>query len=223
MNNNSNQNKNHDAKGGKVALFFKKNVYVILMIACIVAIATMITVAAVVNSKDNTDLPPVINKPEDPDKPVVNPDDPDKKPVDSEFLMIKPVANAEVLKGFTNTEFVKNVTQDRWQTHEGVDFKAIGGAAVLCVFDGVVRNVTADDLQEGQIVTIDHNDGYTTTYKLLKNVKVTKGQVLKQGAKIGEVSDTALAEIADGTHLHFELSKNRENINPMSKMLEGDK
>ena len=82
--------------GVKVAQFFKKNIYVILMIICILAIATMITLAVVLNNNNDGDTvmkpivsgddnsgdvkPPVTdpddnkpNKPDDPDDPIVKP------------------------------------------------------------------------------------------------------------------------------------------------------
>ncbi|MDE6614117.1 MAG: hypothetical protein K2K24_01270, partial [Clostridia bacterium] len=68
--------------GVKVAQFFKKNIYVILMIVCILAIATMITVAVVVNNRGegNEVLKPI--DPDDPitDNPTITP--PDRKQPD---------------------------------------------------------------------------------------------------------------------------------------------
>ncbi|MDE6362095.1 MAG: hypothetical protein K2L53_03880, partial [Clostridia bacterium] len=66
--------------GVKVAQFFKKNIYVILMIICILAIATMITLAVVLNNNNDSDtvLKPIVSGDDNPDDdkpPVVDPDE----------------------------------------------------------------------------------------------------------------------------------------------------
>ncbi|MDE5616179.1 MAG: hypothetical protein K2I78_00140, partial [Clostridia bacterium] len=91
--------------GVRVAQFFKKNIYVILMIVCILAIATMITVAVVVNNRgegeevlkpiqsgdDKQPDDPVITPPDvnEPDDPVITPPDDNKpeEPVVKEFIL----------------------------------------------------------------------------------------------------------------------------------------
>lgn len=226
--------------GVKVAQFFKKNIYVILMIICILAIATMITLAVVLNNNNNSDtvlkpivsgdennsgnVTPPINDPDD-NKPDV-PDEPDDKPSvtppqKEDFVMANPL-DEFTLGQIYSEEHVFNSTHNYWHPHEGLDFTAAAGSDVKCVFDGTVKEVT-NDSYSGSTVTIEHQDGFTTVYKLIDGVTLKAGDKVSKGDVIGKVSDTALEEIADGAHLHLELYKDGVTINPMDYLLSGDK
>ncbi len=226
--------------GVRVAQFFKKNIYVILMIVCILAIATMITVAVVVNNKDNGDQvlkpiqsgdkepddPPVITPPDtnEPDDPVITPPDVEEpdKPIIKEFILTAPLDSYTIGQEFFDTELVFDPTHNYWATHEGIDFTAEAGSDVKCMFDGQVKSITTDSYN-GTVVVIAHQDGFETVYKLLDGVTLKEGADIKQGEVIGKVSDSALAEVASGAHLHLELKKDGKFVNPMEYMLQGDK
>ncbi len=224
--------------GVKVAQFFKKNIYVILMIICILAIATMITLAVVLNNNNdsNTVLKPIVSGDEtnsgDDKPPVNNPDDnkpnePDDNkpsvtpPEKEDFVMANPL-DEFTLGQIYSEEHVFNPTHNYWHPHEGLDFKASPGSNVKCVFDGTVKEVT-NDSYSGATVTIEHQDGFATVYKLLSDVTLKAGDKVSKGDVIGKVSDSALEEIADGAHLHLELYKDGVKINPMDYLLSGDK
>ena len=226
--------------GVRVAQFFKKNIYVILMIVCILAIATMITVAVVVNNKDNGDQvlkpiqsgdkepddPPVITPPDtnEPDDPVITPPDVEEpdKPIIKEFILTAPLDSYTIGQEFFDTELVFDPTHNYWATHEGIDFTAEAGSDVKCMLDGQVKSITTDSYN-GTVVVIAHQDGFETVYKLLDGVTLKEGADIKQGEVIGKVSDSALAEVASGAHLHLELKKDGKFVNPMEYMLQGDK
>lgn len=227
--------------GVKVAQFFKKNIYVILMIVCILAIATMITVAVVLNNNNEGDptLKPIVsgdegnsgdNKPpvENPDDnkpPVENPDDNKPNPGEPEkkdFVMANPLDEFTFGQHFSDTEHVFNPTHNYWAIHDGLDFMAAEGSEVKCVFDGTVKEVTNDSYY-GAVVTIEHQDGFVSVYKLLDGVTLKAGDKISQGDLIGKVSGTAMDEIASGAHLHLELFKDGAKINPMDYLVQGDK
>ena len=64
----------------------------------------------------------------------------------------------------------------------------------------------------GNFVKMKHPDGYYTLYAHLKNVKVKKGQQLKQGQVIGYMGNTGKSY---GAHLHFEVRNTKDTrINP---------
>ena len=229
--------------GVKVAQFFKKNIYVILMIVCILAIATMITLAVVLNNNNDGDvvMRPIVSGEDnsgDVKPPVVDPDpDKDKDPDDSkgdddttttppppvkeDFVMANPL-DEYTLGQVYSEEHVFNPTHKYWHPHEGLDLNAEAGSNVKCVFDGTVKEVTSDSYY-GTTVTISHQDGFETVYKLLDEVTLKAGDKISKGDVIGKVSDTALDEIASGAHLHLELYKDGKPINPMDYLLSGDK
>jgi len=200
--------------GVRVAQFFKKNIYVILMIVCILAIATMITVAVVVNNKDNGDqvLKPIQSGDKEPDDPVITP--PDTNEPDDPVITPPDVEEPD--------KPIIAPTHNYWATHEGIDFTAEAGSDVKCMFDGQVKSITTDSYN-GTVVVIAHQDGFETVYKLLDGVTLKEGADIKQGEVIGKVSDSALAEVASGAHLHLELKKDGKFVNPMEYMLQGDK
>ncbi|MDE5756359.1 MAG: M23 family metallopeptidase [Clostridia bacterium] len=228
--------------GVKVAQFFKKNIYVILMIICILAIATMITLAVVLNNNNDGDtvMKPIVSGDENPgndNPPVVNPDDnkpnqPEKPndddnkpsitpPAKEDFVMANPLDEYTVGQVYSE-EHVFNNTHKYWHPHEGLDLNAEVGSDVKCVFAGTVKEVTKDSYS-GATVTIEHQDGFTTVYKLMDGVTLKAGDKVSKGDVIGKVSDTALEEIADGAHIHLELYKDNVAINPMDYLLSGDK
>ena len=219
----------------KVAAFFKRNIYFVLMIVCVLAIGAIITVAAVTGSEDDPTDTPTITVPGDDDDdkddqvpPAVDDDednedgddkdDEDQKPAKT-FTLDGILADYTIDIGFSDAELVFDPTQGHWATHQGVDLIAEAGTEVKCSFDGTVKSVT-DDSFYGTTVVISHDGGYETTYKLLDEVSLKAGDKVAEGDAIGTVSGDALAEIAQGAHLHLELSKDGVLVDPTSYMSE---
>lgn len=216
----------------RVAMFFKRNIYFVLMIVCVLAIGAIITVAAVVNSNDDNVVdPPTVVTPGDDDDDTdddtpTNPDDgddgddddgsDDNKPQKT-FTLDGILSEYTVDIGFSNTELVFDPTQKHWATHEGVDLIAEAGEQVKCSFDGTVKSVTTDSF-DGTTVVITHDGGFETTYKLLDGVTLKAGDSVAEGDVLGTVSSSALSEIAQGTHIHLELTKDGEKIDPTAYM-----
>ena len=222
---------NQEGGGNKVLAFFKRNIYFVLIIVCVLAIGTMITVAAINGSKDDKIDDPTVNGDVNDDDDVngdVNDDDKDDEDDDDDKDETKTFALGKILDeytvdiGFSNTELVFNPTMQHWATHEGIDMVAAAGSKVYCPFEGTVKSVEEDTFY-GTTVVITHDGGYETTYRLLDDVALTKSATVKQGDEIGVISDTALAEIAQGAHLHLELTKDGVRVDPADYMQEGDK
>ncbi len=219
---------NQEGGSNKVLAFFKRNIYFVLIIVCVLAIGTMITIAAVNGSKDKDPSDPTINGGIDDDDDVNGDKDDDDDDDDDNKDETKTFALGTILKeytidiGFSNTELVFNPTMQHWATHEGLDMKAQAGSEVYCPFDGKVKSVDTDTFY-GTTVVITHDGGYETTYRLLDEVSLTAGSNIKEGDKIGVISDSALAEIAQGAHLHLELTKDGVRVDPAEYMQEGDK
>lgn len=121
-----------------------------------------------------------------------------------------------VIAEFSNGELVKSSTTGIWQTHNGVDFSAAAGDAVVAVADGTVTAIERDVLW-GVCVTILHNDGVTSRYcGLNEGLSVTAGQIVERGEELGAVGDTNESEAAMEAHLHFEMRSNDAYIDPMA-------
>lgn len=128
---------------------------------------------------------------------------------------IMPV-DGEISTNFSLKTPVYSKTLKDWRIHDGVDILAELGADVVAVNDGAVEKISSDDLF-GITVIIKHTDGTKSTYSNLEDsVELEEGQIINRGDKIGKIGKTAVCEIADGPHLHFEMSLNGEKIDPMS-------
>ena len=95
--------------------------------------------------------------------------------------------------------------------HEGMDFMAEAGTTINAAAGGVVA--TSDfHPQYGNMIEIDHGNGLVTRYAHLSKRLAKAGDVILSGAKIGEVGSTGRAT---GPHLHFEVRRNGESVNPV--------
>lgn len=121
----------------------------------------------------------------------------------------------EVFNPFSNFELVKSNTTGVWQTHNGVDIAGNLGDEVKAMTSGTVMEVNEDALW-GVCITIDHGNGITARYcNLNKGVTVQAGSEVDAGTIIGAIGDTAEIESAEPPHLHFEVLKNGQYIDPI--------
>lgn len=95
--------------------------------------------------------------------------------------------------------------------HNGVDFAAPVGTAVLAPADGTVQSVFKTDTGGNQIV-IKHTPTLSTGYAHLDTVLVSVGQKVKQGQKIATVGKTGAVT---GPHLHFVVKQENKAVNPL--------
>lgn len=184
-------------KKQKVLNFLKKYGYYCIAGALIVAIGLTVLFATK-NGGGNANITPDDN--------IVSVD---TKPISFEL----PMKNASLLKGFSDTEIQYNKTLNQWEAHKSCDLVA-SDLSVFAVESGTITAVE-NNFAFGTIVTITHRDGFVSTYaSLADNVPVKKGDTVTKGQKIGEASDTAENESSEGKHLHFEMFKNGNKVDP---------
>jgi murein DD-endopeptidase MepM/ murein hydrolase activator NlpD len=97
--------------------------------------------------------------------------------------------------------------------HTGIDFTAPRGTEVYATGDGKVHEVIMKKRGYGYHVIINHGYGYKTLYAHMSKFKVRKGEKIKRGDVIGYVGSTGTST---APHLHYEVIKNGEKINPMN-------
>ena len=125
----------------------------------------------------------------------------------------KPV-EGEISKEYAKDSLLYSETLEEWITHFGVDIKADKTTIVKASADGTIKSIKTDP-RYGLTVIIEHANGYQTLYANLLTAEFVKvGEVVKQGQTIGTVGTTAIFEVADGPHLHFEIKKEDENVDP---------
>lgn len=136
-----------------------------------------------------------------------------EEPKKAELHFIVPV-EGEIAKDFSDSSLVYSETLQEWTVHLGIDIAAEKGSAVVASETGTIESIK-NDPRYGTTVTITHENGYKSIYSNLLSAEfVSEGQTIEKGQTIGSVGDNAAFEIADNAHLHFEMKKDGETINP---------
>ncbi len=94
--------------------------------------------------------------------------------------------------------------------HSGLDIAAVRGTQVVSAKEGRVINV-GNYFFSGNIVFVDHGQGFITSYCHLDSIAVNKGQLVQTGDLIGTVGNTGRAT---GPHLHWSVSLNGIRVDP---------
>ena len=120
----------------------------------------------------------------------------------------------EVIKEYAKDKLVYSNTLGEWIVHGGIDIKANKTTVVKASADGTVKSIK-NDPRYGLTVIIEHSNGFTSVYSNLLTAEfVVEGEKIKQGQTIGTVGTTATFEISDEPHLHFEIRKDGDSLDP---------
>ena len=217
---------NSTKQQNKFSRFMRTHAALLIIIFCVLAI-TAVVLAVTLTRSDGPVIPddPVVSNPgdDDPDdnkKPDDGKDDPGTTPDKGKkkVYFMKPVEYVSIDLEYTSGEgddlFVFNPTLGYWATHKAVDLAAADGTEVVSMYDGLVVEV-GESVMKGHYVKIDHGEGVVATYASLNNIQVIEGQQVKRGETLGAVSTSAGSECENGAHLHLEVCKNNEVVDPM--------
>ena len=189
------------------------------LIALLCLAAIIVGIVATRNSSNDTLL--------EPDDPTVNEGNSenngendetgDSKPNDTEsdkVTYMAPVAG-EVVKTHSLTIPVFSETLEAWRIHTGIDISCEMGSSVFAAADGEVTRVYNDPLL-GTTVELKHKDGMITRYSNLSGEGlVSIGTEVEKGAEIAKVGDSSISELADESHLHFDMISGETKVNPL--------
>ena len=129
------------------------------------------------------------------------------------IVFVLPVDSPELIKGFSSTELMYNETLGQWESHKAVDLKS-ENLKVYAVMSGKVTNVVKN-YENGTTITISHDNGFVSVYSSLDaDVLVAVDDVVNKGQEIAKMSSSSANEQSQGNHLHFELFKNGEKVDP---------
>lgn len=130
-----------------------------------------------------------------------------------EVTFIKPT-DGEIIGEFAKDNLIYSETLKEWITHTAVDIKADKTSVIKSSADGIVKSIV-NDPRYGLTVIIEHDDGYETVYSNLLTAEfVVEGEEVSQGQTIGTAGNTASFESGMDCHLHFELLKDGEYLDP---------
>jgi len=136
-----------------------------------------------------------------------------------ETLMMNRNLQAEVLpagrpikKGWTSSYFGQRTDPftGRREHHNGMDFAGKDGSDVIAVAAGVVTWASRR-YGYGNLVEINHGNGYATRYGHCKKILVKVGDTVKKGQRISLMGSTGRST---GPHVHFEVLINGRGVNP---------
>ncbi len=97
--------------------------------------------------------------------------------------------------------------------HPGIDIANRAAPPIIAADSGTVITAGWDGTGYGNMIIIDHGNGYRTRYGHLKAIYVSVGQTVQRGNAIGQMGSTGRST---GTHLHFEIYKVGTRISPLS-------
>jgi murein DD-endopeptidase MepM/ murein hydrolase activator NlpD len=101
--------------------------------------------------------------------------------------------------------------------HTGIDLRGETGEAVHATANGKV-SVAGREGGYGNMVEIDHGNGFSTRYGHLSEIDVKIGQEVRIGQVIGKIGSTGRST---GPHLHYETRTNNEPVNPQKFLRAG--
>ena len=180
-----------DKKG--VLSFVKKYGYYLLAFVLVLGITIAIDVSS--NTGANVEVPQNV---ETETKPIV---------------FSSPVESPTVLKWYSDSELMYNETLKQWESHMGIDMSS-QNANVCAVLDGIVTDVTSS-YEYGTCITITHENGFVSKYSSLSDdTLVSVSDRVHAGDVIGTMSQNASNEVLSGAHLHFELYKDGQKVDP---------
>lgn len=111
-------------------------------------------------------------------------------------------ANNHFLSGF---DYTPNAN------HSGIDIDGDSGQPVYAADNGVVVFAGWNNWGYGNVVVINHGNGWQTLYAHLSAINVACGQSVYQTNLIGAIGNTGNSA---GAHLHFEMMYNGTKVNP---------
>ena len=123
-----------------------------------------------------------------------------------ELSFERPV-EGDIVREYAKDSLIYSETLQEWTTHTGIDIKADKTTVVKAAEAGTVKSIK-NDPRYGLTIVIEHDEHFQTVYSnLLTSEFVVEGEKVEKGQSIGTVGNTAVFEIADEPHLHFEILK----------------
>lgn len=131
-----------------------------------------------------------------------------------------PIANPAPGRGISSTFGVrKDPLLGTPAMHAGMDFRAPAGASARSAGAGTVAKAGWNG-GYGRMVEVDHGGGFTTRYAHLSRITVQEGQHVEAGEIVGEVGTTGRST---GPHLHYEVRRNGDALDPLRLLKIGKK
>ena len=125
---------------------------------------------------------------------------------------IQPVNNRQLTLLAAGKKPLINPFHRTMHEHHGVDYLIPEGTAVFATADGTVQSLSEKNTTHGKAITIDHGNGYQTSYSHLLDIRVKRGDKVKRGDIIAMSGNSGLSF---APHLHYEVIFNGTRVDPV--------
>lgn len=208
---------------------------VITAVLLVVALAVIITVSVASNrAKKQTDLPDTGTRPpvtdavpdseetdppvtEEPEAPTTEPPSGGSSAVENKLPSFVLPVSGTLSKKHDPTLQVYSTTLNDYRVHVGIDIVTAESAPVYAAAGGKVSKIWKDPLM-GYCMAIEHDGDCFTVYKNLAETLpegIDAGVAVRSGQLIGAVGDSAMVELAEEPHLHFEMTVADLSVDPL--------
>lgn len=129
-------------------------------------------------------------------------------------IKMKRPLEGEIGMNYAKDTLIYSKTLDQYTTHYGMDILAPENTPVVAALEGKAIKVTSGS-GFGKEIVLSHEGNIRTRYANLSTTDMVKiGDHIQKGQIISGVGRTALFEILEKPHLHFEILVNGENVDP---------
>jgi murein DD-endopeptidase MepM/ murein hydrolase activator NlpD len=137
--------------------------------------------------------------------------------MEDQKTLLASVPSVMPTKGWTTSGFKRrrDPFTGRMTWHRGLDIATNIGTPVVAPADGIVT-YSGRKVDFGNIVSIDHGNGYKTRYGHNSKLLARRGQRVKRGQVIAFVGNTGRST---GPHLHYEVLRDGVPVNPRDFIL----
>lgn len=120
----------------------------------------------------------------------------------------------DVLMEYSADKVVYFKTLAQYRTNPALLLEAKEGMDVKASADGIVESVETSE-ETGRTVSISIGDGFTVVYGQLKDVSVSKGDMVSEGQVLGKIAEPTKYYKEEGTNLYFQVKENKTTVNPI--------
>lgn len=202
---------------------------------CVLAAAVVIVTVAAISSnraKKNDDGKPETKAPQtEQNDVIIPPADTDKtedtkppvqKPNGSSQVedklpsFVLPVSGALLSKHDASMQVYSNTMED-YRVHLGIDVITEANAPVYAAADGKISQIW-EDTRMGYCIAIKHSGDCYTIYKNLSETLpegIAEGVAVRSGQLIASVGESAMVEVGEEPHLHFEMTVADLSVDPL--------
>ena len=226
---------NKESFGKKTTDENTRRSYILTAVALCLALIIITVTAVIANRSKDNELPEV----KDTEKSTLKPDTTEKdttteKPTETQKQTQKPSGggSSNVSSGLPSFALpvsgtltnkhdpelqVFSPTMQDYRVHLGIDIETAENAPVYAAADGTVSKIWIDTLM-GYCVAVKHSGNCVTVYKNLSATLpdgIVEGASVRSGQLIATVGNSAMVEVADEPHLHFEMTVSDLAVNPL--------